>query len=136
MDIYSQLIRDEGLRNFPYRDTTGNLTIGVGRNLSTAGISNDEATMMLQNDVIRVTTELTQAFPWFPDLDSVRQGVLINMAFNMGPGGLSGFHDFLTCVEAEDWQGASTAMLDSLWARQVGARAERLAAQITTGVWQ
>ena len=46
MDIYEQLIRDEGLRLFPYTDTVGKLTIGVGRNLTDAGISADEAEVL------------------------------------------------------------------------------------------
>ena len=58
------------------------------------------------------------------------------MTFNLGIGRLTEFHDFLAKMQTQDWQGASAAMLDSLWARQVGPRAQRLALQIQTGDWQ
>ncbi len=32
VNLTDQLIRDEGLRLYPYKDTAGKLTIGVGRN--------------------------------------------------------------------------------------------------------
>jgi GH24 family phage-related lysozyme (muramidase) len=39
----------EGFRQFPYKDTTGNTTIGYGRNLEVRGIFQEEAGMMLDN---------------------------------------------------------------------------------------
>lgn len=45
--LKEELIRDEGLRLKPYRDTVGKLTIGVGRNLDDVGITKDEAMHLL-----------------------------------------------------------------------------------------
>ena len=42
MDLVQQLTRDEGIRNKPYVDTVGKVTIGVGRNLSDVGLYPDE----------------------------------------------------------------------------------------------
>lgn len=39
--LQEQLIRDEGVRKFPYKDTVGKTTIGVGRNLDDVGLSQD-----------------------------------------------------------------------------------------------
>jgi lysozyme len=58
------------------------------------------------------------------------------MTFNMGVGRLSGFKNFLAAMAAGDWKTARNEMLDSTWAKQVGARAQRLAIQIDTGAWQ
>lgn len=136
LNVTDQLRRDEGVRNFPYTDTVGKVTIGVGRNLTNVGLSDSEVNDLLANDINRVTGLLHQGLPWFPTLDIVRQGVLINMGFNLGVHGLLGFHDTLSFMSKSDWIGAATAMLDSTWARQVGARSQRLADQLKTGEWQ
>ena len=136
MDIYEQLRRDEGVRLLPYADSVGKLTIGVGRNLTDVGITQDEATMLLTNDVTKVTNQLAELLPWFGALDAVRAGALVNMGFNLGVVGLLSFHNTLTCIEFGQWDNAAAAMLSSKWAGQVGARATRLAEQIRTGTWQ
>jgi lysozyme len=135
--LTEQLIRQEALRLRPYTDTRGRLTIGVGRNLSDSGITEYEATYLLDNDIDRTIRGLAARYPtWFPQLDPVRQAVLINMAFNLGLGGLAGFTRMLAAVAAGQYVEASTEMLDSSWARQVGARAGELAAQMRTGAWK
>lgn len=136
MTIRDQLIRDEGLRLHPYRDSVGKLTIGVGRNLDDVGISNSEAALLLDNDINDVVKRLETAFPWTAVLDDARKGVLINMAFNLGLQGLAAFKNFLTAVQAGDYLKARDEMLDSIWAEQVGPRAQRLAIQMETGNWQ
>jgi len=133
--LREQLIRDEGLRLFPYRDSVGKLTIGVGRNLDDVGISMDEATMLLDHDIARADAAVATRLPWAAGLDPVRRTVLINMAFNLGINRLLRFRLALAAMEVADWSTAAIEMLDSTWARQVGARADRLAAQIISGEW-
>lgn len=128
MSLREQLIRHEGIRLRPYRDTLGWLTIGVGRNLESVGISRDEAMLMLDNDILRVQTEVVKALPWTVSLDRPRCDVLLNMAFNLGTAGLLKFAKMLAAVEAGEYATAAKEMLDSKWATQVGARAEELAA--------
>lgn len=136
MDILTQLRRDEGVRNFPYTDTVGKLTIGVGRNLTDVGLSDEEIDILLRADINKVILQLNTKLPWYQNLDPVRQGVVINMAFNMGFRSLEGFPLFLRAMAQGNWDVASDEMLDSLWAKQVGDRAVRLATQIRTGEWQ
>ena len=45
------LTRHEGRRPFPYLDTAGKLTIGVGRNLTDRGLSSAEIDLLLANDI-------------------------------------------------------------------------------------
>ena len=125
-----QLVGHEGLRLKPYRDTVGKLTIGVGRNLDDAGVTEDEAKVLLDNDVTRVWKSLTNALPYFGSLDDDRQHVLIDMAFNLGLAGLANFKRMLAAVEARDFSLAAREMLDSKWASQVGQRAKTLAAMM------
>lgn len=134
--LTDQLKRDEGVRLKVYADSVGKLTIGTGRNLSDVGISESEAMLLLQNDLAAVSIALERAFPWTSGLDEVRRAVLLNMAFNMGVGGLAGFKDFLAKVQSGDYAGAAQAMLQSKWAEQVGSRAQRLSIQMQIGEYQ
>ena len=49
--LIDSIKRHEGLRLFPYNDTTGHLSIGYGRNLTSNGISTQEAEIMLKSDI-------------------------------------------------------------------------------------
>ena len=135
MTLAEQLRRDEGVRPFPYVDTVGKTTIGVGRNLSDVGLQQDEIDLLLANDIQYVLTTLNRRLPYFQALDPARQGVLANMCFNLGFHRLEEFHDMLLAFAKGDWEAAATAMLDSRWSQQVGPRAQRLAEQTRTGIW-
>jgi lysozyme len=121
------LIRHEGRRLKPYKDTVGKLTIGVGRNLDDVGISEQESNLLLFNDIGRVAKEATDTFTWFKSLSQVRQDVILSMLFNMGMNGLQGFHEMLSDIYRGNFAGAAEEMLKSLWAKQVGPRAIELA---------
>lgn len=127
-----QLVIDEGMKLKPYRCTAGKLTIGVGRNLDDVGITEAEAKTLLSHDIDRVQNEIRHQ-PIYRQLDSVRQTVLCNMAFNLGLPGLLAFKKMWSALEEGDYTKASVEMLDSQWARQVKGRATRLAEQMRTG---
>jgi lysozyme len=124
---------DEGVRRFPYTDTVGKLTVGVGRNLSDRGLSDDEIDYLLQNDITLVIDDLNRALPWWVELSPVRQRVLANMAFNLGLSRLKGFTRMLSAMRRKDFAAAAQEMRSSKWAEQVGARAERLARLMEAG---
>lgn len=129
-----ELERDEGKRNFVYKDSRGIDTIGVGRNLQAVGVSDDEIGIMLGNDINqRVLPGLGKWLPWYVNLNDSRQRVLANMCFNLGIDGLLKFHNMLEAVRAGDYEKAAAEMLTSLWAQQVGERATRLAAMMRSG---
>ncbi|MGJ8518033.1 glycoside hydrolase family protein [Carnimonas bestiolae] len=128
----AQIINDEGAKNRLYRDSVGKMTIGVGRNVEDVGLRDDEINYMLDND-IAAATEDAKAFlgaDAFDALDDDRQGVLINMSFNLGLPRLRGFKQFRAALLNHDYQRAADEMLDSAWAKQVKARATRLAARM------
>jgi len=126
----------EGLRLKPYRCPAGKITIGYGRNLEDRGITTEEAEQMLENDITSITQSLYEEIPFFYQLDPVRQSVLIDMAFNLGIGGLLGFRNTLRMIDAGDWEKAAQNMMDSKWARQVKGRALRLSEMIRTGKYK
>jgi lysozyme len=132
--LLSELTRDEGVSLKPYRDSVDKLTIGIGRNLDDVGISREEAEQLLGNDVARSCRALDDFLPFWRNLGPVRQRVMANMAFNMGIRRLLTFKFTMLMIEQGEYARAASAMLDSLWARQVGVRAQRLAEMMRTGI--
>lgn len=131
--LRQQLTLHEGVRYKPYRCTAGKLTIGVGRNLDDNGISQDEADLMLANDIAKVIAGLQSRFAWFGGIDEVRKRVLIDMGFNLGINGLCKFRRMLGAVANKDYRTAAREMGESKWATQVGTRAVRLARMMDSG---
>lgn len=133
--LRANIAHSESYRQYPYKDTTGHLTIGFGRNLEAVGISQNEALILLDDDIQRVEHELWNNYPNYASLNDVRKSVLIEMAFELGIEGLMGFKIMMGCIAVADWQGAGNAILDSLYAHQVGDRAKRVSEMMVTGVW-
>jgi lysozyme len=130
------LIRHEGLRLKPYRDTRNKLTIGVGRNLDDVGITRAEALMLLDNDIATVRRDVKRAFPWFAGLDPVRKDVVLDMVFNLGLARFRRFEKTIASIRAGDWENAAREMLESRWANEVGKRATELAAMMERGKYE
>jgi lysozyme len=131
--LRADLIRDEGMRLKPYRCTAGKLTIGVGRNLDDRGISREEAETLLDHDIAAIAADFDRALPWWRGLSEARQRALVNMGFNLGLTRLMGFKQMLAALERGDTATAAAQALDSTWATQVGARAQRIAALLRAG---
>ena len=127
------LIKHEELKQFPYTDTTGHLTIGIGRNLTDRGISQQEAYFLLDDDINYFVSMLNEQLPWFNDLNANRQVALIDMCFNIGMKSFLEFEHMLYALKRGYYIVASEDMLNSEWAKQVGQRAIELAEIIKTG---
>ena len=123
----------EGVRSKVYKDHLGIMTIAVGRNLEDRGLSEDEIDYLLANDIQIVENELDNGLSWWRDLDEVRQRALADLAFNMGLPRLHGFVKMLDGLQRRDYHAAADELLDSKYAKQVGARSERVANMIRTG---
>jgi len=132
--VKDQLLRHEGLKLKPYRCPAGKLTIGVGRNLEDRGITQKEAFVMLENDILRCESELMDELPEvYTGLNETRKSVLLNMCFNLGISGLLGFKNTLAFIGAGDFERAANGMLASKWAKQVGRRAIELSELMRKG---
>lgn len=132
--LLQQLKRHEGYRRFPYKDSVGVLTIGIGRNLDEVGISEHEAEYLLYHDVDKALLEVSSKITGWEDLNDIRKQVLINMAFNMGITRLLKFKKMLKAIAIGDYMVASLEMLDSKWATQVGQRANELSYEMKYGI--
>lgn len=127
------LTNHESFKQFPYTDTTGHLTIGIGRNLNDRGISLTEATYLLDDDIVYFTGKLNHFLPFFSKMTENRQVALIDMCFNLGVQGFLNFKNMILALEAGDYERAAKDMLSSKWAEQVGEHATTLANIVRTG---
>jgi lysozyme len=137
LDLISQLVRDEGEILHAYQDSLGFWTIGSGIliDVNGGGITHEENVYLLTNRVERAQTFIHTHFPWAASLDEVRLAVLENMTYNLG-GRILQFKNTLALIEQGNYEKASEEMLQSVWAKQVGERAQRLSKQLKTGEWQ
>lgn len=135
---------DEGFRAHLYLDGNAKPTIGFGTCL-TDGIDEAEAMFLLEHRLNKSVLAARQAFPWFTALDDVRQGVIVQMVYQMGVAGVAAFHDMVRAIavatQATDpvlrqtaFSAAANAMLDSKWAQHdAPKRAQRRATEMQTG---
>lgn len=130
--VRRRIRQHEGYRQFPYKDTVDVLTIGIGRNLEAKGLNHDEVELMFNND-FRDAEQAAASLDCWTRCNEVRRGVLVEMVFQMGLGGVLTFEKFLAAAEDEDWEEAADEMLDSRWARQTPRRARTLADTMRNG---
>lgn len=122
----------EGRRSKAYVDTTGNITVGVGRNLTGKGLSPAEIDLLRDNDLDECIRDLT-TFPWFVALDPTRQRALTDARFNLGASGFRGFPKMIHALAIGDMDTAALELLNSQAAKQNVFRYNRLARMLRGG---
>lgn len=125
-------VMHEGYRKFPYEDTTGHITIGIGYNLTDRGVSDDWIDKQFNEDIEFFYHQLAKQFPWFASLNEARQIALIDMCF-MGFKKLLSFKKMFGFLAEKRYLLAANEVLNSRWATQVGERAQTIAKMIETG---
>ncbi len=126
--------RHEGFRSRVYRDRYMNLTIGYGWCIDRRGITEDQAEYILTGQLKECELEVKYYFPWTNSLDELRFGVLVEMDFQIGIGGLNLFAKFLDYLRLGDYENAAKEMLDSKWYKEDSPkRAKELSEIIRTG---
>lgn len=152
-EIIQRLCYNEGIRLKPYKCSEGKLTIGVGRCLDTNPltteemsfighncreneITKDQAMYLLRHDIEKVKSELDRNLPWWKNLNEDRMYVLIDLCFQLGITGLLKFKNMLKFLSTGFFIQASEELLDSRYARQTPARAQRNAQCIKTGTYK
>ena len=99
--VLPRLRVEEGFRSHIYTDSEGHPTIGYGFNVD-AGIS-ERAAAVLLNEQLQELHEMLLRYTWYADLDPVRQGVCLDIAFNDGLHGLMGFPNMIAALGRQDW---------------------------------
>jgi len=135
--LRKQLEIDEGIVNEIYNDHLGYPTFGIGHLITEddpeeglpvgTPVSEERIQQAFESDIEWVLSDCNKLYDNFDSLPEEVQQIIANMMFNLGYPRLSKFKGMKSGVMNEDWDAAADEMLDSRWARQVGARAERLA---------
>lgn len=96
----------------------------------------DHADLERDKRLQQAMAQLDHALPWWrTKLNTARQAVFIELAYNLGGAGLLKFKRMLAAAEAGAFKVAAMELLHSQWAEDVKAtRANRLADQLRSGV--
>lgn len=146
MDARDLIRRHEGFRARLYDDATGQTitpgstvtghpTIGYGCALDVRAMPEWIADLWCRDVLAEIAADLHQRLPWFGDLDPVRRATLIDMAYQLGVGGLFLFRRMLNALEAQDYVAASAEALLSRAAQQTPRRWQELSEMLRTGEW-
>ena len=127
------LRRHEGVRRFPYLDSVGKVTIGIGRNLTDRGITDDEMAFLFANDVHLAIGICRDLYPAFDGFALTRRMALVSMAFNLGKPRLAGFRRMRAAINRRNWGLAAYEAEHSLWARQTRHRADEVSRLLRDG---
>jgi lysozyme len=126
------IVSHEGLKNHPYTDTKGNITIGIGYNLTARGLPDSWINAQYDEDVTYFDKQLSLDYAWYPELCDARRMALIDMCF-MGYKTFQTFHKLILALELRNYDRAAHEMLNSEWAEQVRGRALELAEIMRSG---
>lgn len=144
----------EGCRLSAYLDTKGVPTIGIGFNLDdpnataiclsvgasraalldgSAQLTQAQCDSILSCCLHDTAAWLAQAIPAFNGFSDRRKAALADMGFNLGETRFLEFRQMIACIRAGQWEDAASSALDSLWAKEVPARAAEDAAMLAEG---
>ena len=110
----------EGFRESAYQDSLGYWTIGYGKMIDArkgGKLTEDICELILINEIKECYAEL-QGYAWFVIQDEVRQGVLVELCFNLGMPHLLEFQNMISCLKVKNYTGAASELLNSEWAKQ------------------
>jgi len=144
--LREMLIRHEGLRLRPYKDTRDLWTIGVGWNMKnelpedikaclnlTGSITQDMADRLLNISIDMAVRQCRAIFTNFDKFSDNRQAALADWIFNVGAGTAMKFKKMISAIVQGEWERAADELQDSKWFSQVGVRGPELCGMIRNG---
>jgi GH24 family phage-related lysozyme (muramidase) len=122
-----------GFRKYPYVDTKGYHTIGVGHklpgppseDLKRFGISRIKGLLQFKEDYGIAIEDARAGFPNFDTLPAEAQMVLSDMAFQMGRSNLMEFTRMRAAIARRDFNEAAWEALDSEYAKKDTPRRDK-----------
>lgn len=134
--LKESLRMDEGIVTSVYLDHLGYKTFGIGHLITNADpehklnvgakVPIKRVEEVFEKDLSIVLADCKILYPEFETYPEEIQIVLGNMCFNMGRKKLSKFVKMNNFIRLRDWKGMTREMKNSLWAKQVPNRANRL----------
>jgi lysozyme len=135
-DLAHRLVsEEEGRIAHVYRDSRGFWSIGVGCLVDGSkggGLCDEAIDVQLEHD-LKTARERATALNGFDRCNDVRQAVIVSMCFQLGS--LAAWTQFRNALSAGDYSAAADHGLDSLWAKQTPARAQRQMQMLRSGEW-
>ena len=137
----SIILKHEGSKNKPYKDSLGLWTVGVGH-LIGDGKSlpkeydrtfSDEEIQALYEEDFKKHKVAAEKIPGFNNLNEKGQTALIDLTFNMGPVWYKKWPTFTKQLEAGDIEGAAKNLEGSTWYKQVKSRGPEVVALLRAG---
>lgn len=136
-ELRMEIERDEGVKLEIYLDHLGYKTCGIGH--LCVEFKDPEFDMkvgdpvsvirvgeLFENDIQRTLRDCRVIHPDFDTLPDEVQKILANMCFQLGLTRFLKFKKTHDYIKQRDWKATANEMLDSLWAKQTPARAQRL----------
>ena len=136
--VKERIKKHEGFRNIVYLDSLGKATIGYGHLITKADnfiqgkeYSKEELEAVFEKDF---DNAFNQAMTLIGDFNICEDaiGVVIEMVFQLGVGGVSKFKNMLESLKESDYAHAAVHMLASNWSKQTPERCEELAEILRT----
>ena len=145
--LVNRIKLEEGRRPYAYQDSRGFSTIGYGTklplldsdlhcfkpvrveaNLQNTVITSVQSECLLRSRLADHYIELLQRWNPLANQPLSTQYALVDMAYQLGVGGVLEFQVMLDALEKGDCPRAKAAALDSAWHRETPERAERVTA--------
>ena len=132
-DIKAMIIKHEGVRYKPYKDSLGLWTVGVGHLIGDGKtlpddmdrtFSADEIAQMFEKDYEH-HKKIAEKTPGYQKANKAAKGAMIDLAFNMGYWWPK-WPRTSNLLKRGDFAGAATELKDSKWYTQVGYRADTI----------
>ena len=158
-DVQAMIMKHEGKINYPYKDSVGLWTIGVGHLIqpgngktlppeydayknnggpydkknNTTPAMTDEQILKLFNKDFEHHKEMAMATPGWNLANETGQAAMIDLAFNMGGAWYKKFPNTSKALAAGDFNKASEGLKDSKWYTQVKDRGVKIVDMIRNG---
>lgn len=121
IDLAAEQIKRYAIFNrVPTKDTAGVLVVGYERKIGVVGVSEEEADVMLRNDLRDVMRALRQNAFGSPLLSEARLAVVAHLCLLLGVEPVRALVEFWRAVKAEDYETAADEMMLSAWPRFIG----------------
>ena len=126
-DYRASLVRFEGVRLKPYREKSGNWSVGIGHNLTAhresvkPSYTPNEIALFFDRDLAAALRAARLLVKDFDDLPNPAKEVVIHLIFQTGPAGFARFKRLRFALEKGAWESAATELWDSRWFRQTPA---------------
>ena len=128
--LIATLDRDEGVKLFPYFDEKNLISIGRGYNLSACGIPMEIVNALSDIKINELELSFNQKLSFYPNLDTVRKIVLLNLGYNTGIEGFYLFRRMIAALQIKNYKIAADEIRNSQIAL---SRRGRLADSMETG---